>query len=160
LIPTDATIRSQAANALARIEKLPSTAIAFYAPDLTRPSEGLRVLALAFNWRTWGEKGGLSVPDGAVVILALLIEIALVWSGRRFARGMRPDRVLEQLPPEIDFVLDGALDFLRALIDEPDPRVRWFFSVLARYTTIIGFHDRLVSLPTVALIAARLIWPG
>ena len=140
----DQAIRAQATNALARIEKLPATTIDVSVPDLTSPSESLHVLKLLANWRTWGENGGLSFSDGAVLAFAVLLEIALLWSARGFARGLRPERVLEELAPAIDLVPDTALGFIRALIDEPDPRVRRFFSVLARYTATIGFHDRLV----------------
>jgi hypothetical protein len=140
----DPAIRAQAANALARIEKLPTTTIDVAAPDFTSPSESLHVLKLVASWRTWGEKGGLSVSDGAVLAFAVLLELALLWSARGFARGLRPERVLEELGPAIDLVPDTALGFIRALIDEPDPRVRWFFRLLARYSTTIGFHDRLV----------------
>ncbi len=140
----DPAIRAQAANALARIEKLPATTIEVSVPDLTSPSESLHVLKLLADWRTWGEKGGLSFTDGAVLAFAVLLEIALLWSARSSARGLRPERVLEELGPAIEFVPDTALGFIRALIDEPDPRVRWFFRVLARYIAHIGFHDRLV----------------
>ena len=140
----DAAIKSQAGNALSRIEKLPTLNIQVTAPDFTSASEGLRIVPLLLDFRTWGQKGGISPVDAAVVFFAILIELALFWTARGFARDMRPERMLERLPGRIVLVPDDALDFVRALTEDPDPRVRELCRLLQRYQARIGFSDRLV----------------
>lgn len=140
----DPAIRSHAGNALVRIEKLPSSTIQVVVPDLSSASESFKVFGLLFDWKTWGQKGGLSVADAAVIVLSIAVELAAYWSARGFAHGLQPERVLEQLPGAIDFVPDTALRFIRVLTDKPDPRIQWFCAVLERYQASIGLHDRLV----------------
>jgi hypothetical protein len=118
----DPAIRADASNALTRLLKLPTASIQVGVPDLTSPSEALKVFAL-LNPKTWGERGGLSVADIAVLVLSVVVEFAAFWSARGFARGLQPERSLEQLSAAIDFIPDPALRFLRALTDQPDPRV-------------------------------------
>jgi hypothetical protein len=138
----DPAIRSEAGNVLARIQKLPTATSQVVVHDLTSPSETLSVFGL-FNPKNWGEKGGLSVADILIIAFSVFCEFAAFWSGRGFARGLKPERSLEHLPAAIDFDPDTALRFIRALTDQPDPRVQWFCRVLTRYQASIGLHNRL-----------------
>lgn len=140
----DAAIRNQAGNALSRMEKLPALNIQVTATDFTNASEGLRIVPLLLDFRSWGQKGGASPVDAAVLFFAILIELALFWTARSFARDMPPDRVLERLPRQLKLVPDDALAFVRALIGDPDPRVRDLCRLLQRYQARIGLCDRLV----------------
>jgi hypothetical protein len=140
----DPSIKIQAGNALARIEKLPALNIQVTVPDFTKPSEGLRIIPLLLDFRSWGQKGGMSAVDATAVFFAMLLELALFWAARGFARDMRPERVLERLPAQLELVPDDALEFVRTLTGEPDSRVRELCRLLQRYQTRIGFSDRLV----------------
>lgn len=128
----DSTVRTLAGTAIARIEKLPKMR-PIVIVDWSKPGGGLGILPLLVNFTTWGTPGGLSGVDAIVVLLAVLVELALVWTARGVARAVPPERVLPHLQCSTSEFSDGALAFVRELSRAPDPEIRELAEIIERY---------------------------
>lgn len=139
----DARITAMARTVVGRIEGLPEMAPVTIV-DWTTAGGGLHILPLLLDWKTWGKPGGLSGVDAAVIFLAVLVEFALLWTARGYARAQPPERILPALARSTADVPADALKFVDALAQPADRNVRRLIALIEKYRASLGLGDLVI----------------
>lgn len=143
----DPSIRVQAESAVKRIEELQQIKMpTIEVPDFSKIADSLKIFGLIYDWNSWGKPGGLSISDGIAFAIAIIVEITMARSAGAFVNRLAGDSVLDRLPSALDHDPALTLAVVRALGDDPDPKVLEVMSLIERNERKLFGFRRLVVL--------------
>ena len=156
----DESIRTQAEAAVKRIEgfsklKMPSVEI----PDFSEVADSLKVFSLAYDTKSWGKPGGLSISDGIALLIAIAIELGMASTASAFSLRLAGENVIDRLPDALDRDPTLTLAVVRALGDDPDAKVREVMTLIERHEKrLFGFRRLVVLYGSEDAEVSRLAW--
>jgi len=143
----DPSIRNQAEATAKRIEEIGKIVMPdIEVPDMTEITESLKIFGALLDSKKWGQPGGLSISDFAILLFAAALELIMTGTAGSFAFSLTEDSAIDRLPRDMDRDPRLALSIVRAFAGDPDPYVRQVMTMIERHEMRLFGYRRLVVL--------------